>query len=81
MANSGDSDETVHHEPSHLDLHCLHKYLFWSVRLKGQTRLKIQQDFNDLNTDWLFTIANLNLFLSPWEVLPTAQENKYLGVF
>ena len=23
------------HEPSHLDLHCLHRCLFWSVVLKG----------------------------------------------
>ena len=30
-----DPDETAHHEPSPLDLHCLHKYLVWSTRLKG----------------------------------------------
>ena len=24
----------VHYEPSHLDQHCLHKYLFWSAWLK-----------------------------------------------
>ena len=35
MANSVDPDETAHYEPSHLDLHCLYKYLFWSARLKG----------------------------------------------
>ena len=35
MENSVDPDETAHYEPSHLDLHCLHKYLFWSARLKG----------------------------------------------
>ena len=27
--NRVDSDETACYEPSHLDLHCLHKYLFW----------------------------------------------------
>ena len=30
-ANSVDPDVTVHYEPSHLDLHCLQKYLSWSV--------------------------------------------------
>ena len=26
-------------------------------------------------------MANSNSFLSPYEILPTAQENKYLGIF
>ena len=39
MENSIDPDETAHDEPSHLDLHCLHKYLFWSDRLKGLNRV------------------------------------------
>ena len=34
-ANSVDSDEMAHYEPSRLDLHCLQKYLFWSAGLKG----------------------------------------------
>ena len=34
MANSVDSDETAH-EPSHLDLHCLQRYLYWSAGMKG----------------------------------------------
>ena len=34
MANGVDPDEKAH-ELSHLDLHCLHGYLFWSTRLKG----------------------------------------------
>ena len=33
------------------------------------------------NTDGSFTMANSNSFLSPYEILPTAQENKYLGKF
>ena len=33
------------------------------------------------NTDGLFTIANLNSFLSPYEILLIAQENKYFGKF
>ena len=28
-------DETVHYELSHLDLHCLQRYLYWSVGMKG----------------------------------------------
>ena len=35
MANSVDPDETAHYELSHLDLHCLHRYLFCSARLNG----------------------------------------------
>ena len=35
MANSVDTDEMAHYEPFHQDLHCLHRYLFWSARLKG----------------------------------------------
>ena len=35
MANSVDPDETARDEPSHLDIHCLHRYLLWSAGLKG----------------------------------------------
>ena len=35
MANNVNPDETALDEPSDLDLHCLHRYLFWSARLKG----------------------------------------------
>ena len=38
-ANSVDSDETAHYEPSHLDLHYLHRYPNRSTRLKGLTHL------------------------------------------
>ena len=37
IANSIDPDEKAHYKPSHLDLHCLHRYLFWSTELKGLT--------------------------------------------
>ena len=33
------SDEMAHYELSHLDLHCLHRYWFWSARLKELTLL------------------------------------------
>ena len=35
MSNSGDPDETARHEPSHLDLHCLQRYLIWSAGIGG----------------------------------------------
>ena len=35
MANSVDPDETARYELSHLDLHCLQNYLYWSVVMKG----------------------------------------------
>ena len=35
LANSVDPDETAHYEPSHLDLHCLHRHLYQSMGLKG----------------------------------------------
>ena len=34
MANRVGPDETARYEPSHLDLHCLHMYLFWCDGLK-----------------------------------------------
>ena len=34
MANSVDPDEMAHYEPSHLDLHCLQRYLCWSAGMK-----------------------------------------------
>ena len=43
--------------------------------------LGIQSNLNSSNTDGSFTVANSNSFLSPYEILPLAQENKYLGKF
>ena len=34
MANSVDTDMMVRNELSHLDLHCLQKYLYWSLGIK-----------------------------------------------
>ena len=34
MAKSKDPDEMAYYEWSHLDLHCLCRYLFWSAGLK-----------------------------------------------
>ena len=41
MANSADTDETARYEPSHQDLHCLHRYMFWSASAE---RFKCQID-------------------------------------
>ena len=35
MANCADPDKMAHYEPSHQDLHCLHRSLVWSAGLKG----------------------------------------------
>ena len=35
IASSVDPDEMAHEEPSHMDLHCLHRYLCCSTGLKG----------------------------------------------
>ena len=39
----------------------------------------LQSNLDSSNTDGSFTMANSNSFLSTYEVLPIAQENKYLG--
>ena len=42
---------------------------------------RIKSNLNSSNANGSFTIANSNSFLSPYEILPIAQENKYLGIF
>ena len=37
MANSVDPDVTAQNEPSHLELHCLQKCMYWSGEIKGLT--------------------------------------------
>ena len=46
---------------------------------RWHNRHQIQSNLNSSNTDGSFTMANSNSFLSPYEILPLAQENKYLG--
>ena len=43
--------------------------------------LQLQYNLNDSNTDGLFTVDDSNSFLSPYKILPIAQENKYLRIF
>ena len=52
MANSVDADDMACYKPSHLDLHvhCLHRYLFWSARLKGLVRIVVTTHTIDLIT-------------------------------
>ena len=50
-----------------------------SVNYLSETH--IQSNLNGSNTDGSFTMANSNSFLSPYEILLIAQENKYLGKF
>ena len=38
----------------------------------------LQSNLNSSNTDGSFTMANSNSVLSPYEILPIDQENKYL---
>ena len=40
-----------------------------------------QSNLGNSNPDGSFTMADSNLFLSPYEILPTAPENKYLMKF
>ena len=41
----------------------------------------IQSNLDSSNTDGSFTMANSYSFLSPYEILPITQKNKYLGIF
>ena len=46
--------------------------------VKLDITIYIQSNLNSSNTDGSFTMANLNSVLSPYEILPIDQENKYL---
>ena len=46
MASSVDPDEMAHYEPSHQDLHCLHRYLYQSsgAGLGGSVGCAVRQE-------------------------------------
>ena len=44
-------------------------------------KIVIQSNLDGSNTDGSFTMANSNSFLSPYKILPIAQENKFLRKF
>ena len=54
---------------------------WWKINQVYSSTFKQQSNVNNSNTNGLFTMANLNSFLSPYEILPLTQENKYLGKF
>ena len=56
-------------------------FFFTFITGNSLCRTYIQSNLNNSNTDGSFTMANSNSFLSPYEVFPIAQENKYLGKF
>ena len=64
---------------------CAAPHLFDQIRFcqNAINFVYIQLKLYSSNTDSSFTImmANSNSFLSPYEILPIAQENKYLGIF
>ena len=43
MANIEDPVETVRSKPSHLDLHCLQRYLYWSAGLQELTQFRLNK--------------------------------------
>ena len=53
------------------------KRWIYYICYKGNSLQKyiLQKNFNDSNTNDLFTVADSNSFLSPYEILPIAQEN------
>ena len=44
-----------------------------------KTNTILQSNLSSSNIDGSFKMAYSNSFLSPYEILPIAQENKYLG--
>ena len=60
-----------------LDSGCEHAQTV--LKFSDFNKKNIQSNLDGSNTDGSFTMANWNSFLSPYEILPTAQENKYLG--
>ena len=45
--------------------------------ISSRRRPNGESNHNSSNTDGSFIMANSNSFLSPYEILPIAQENKY----
>ena len=61
MANSVDPDETACYELSHLDLHCLRKYLCWSTGLKGLN--KVDRDVRHPFVSSIFSLSSAEFSL------------------
>ena len=67
--------KTVHHQT----VSGIRRFEGGSVKRSSQTKCIVKHRYS--NTDGSFTMDNSNSFLNPYEVLSTAQENKYLGKF
>ena len=70
-------DETLRMRRINLNV-CMWRMLEGTFSLYAAHR---QSNLNGSNTDGSFTMANSNSFLSSYEILPIAQENKYLRKF
>ena len=57
IKQNGKDAKMVHHEPSHLNLHSLHKHWHWSTGLKG---LSLQSD----HIDTFYSVHNIEIFFS-----------------
>ena len=69
MENSVDPDETACYEWSHLDLHCLQKYLYWSAGMKGLTSLHcVDSSTTTLWTD-MFPISRVSGYFLYYYIL------------
>ena len=66
---------------SNIAAHLLNMYIYVVPYEIGTFSVIEQSNLNISNTHDSFIIAHSNSFLSPYEVLPIAQENKYLGTF
>ena len=51
------------------------------LELYGYKTIQVQSNLDGSNIDGSFTMADSNSFLSPYEILLIAQENKYLRKF
>ena len=47
----------------------------------SHTAVRNKSNLNNSNTDSSFTMVNSNSFLSPFKILPIAQENKIREIF
>ena len=61
MTNRVDPNETARYEPSHQDLHCLQRYVFWSAR--SLKNIKITPDI-DLGFMFFFFFFFFRIFFS-----------------
>ena len=60
------SSETARNEPSHLDLHCLHRYMFWSAGMNA-SKIVINfkcttETFNNITVQYIYMFANTSYY-------------------